>query len=463
MMDREDRHVSETKKMNKDSLIWLSAALAIACAGLLAVNLGGCNVTPGDDDDTAGDDDDDDATSGGIYDLQQSGFTDGDYVTLEGKIVTTPKAEEGFFIQEPAGGEYSGLYVFAYSDVLDQLDIAPGQVVTVSGTMTEFYDMTELTLTSTSDFEITDTTTPLTPEVLDSSALTAANAEPWESVLVETSGTVTSLDEWGNWEVDGNVKVDDLFYHVEPAVDATVNRVAGVMNYSFEEFLLEPRDADDVDVEGAAPTASTIYEIQQGDVAEDTVVSLEGVIVTTPLTEVYGSKCDKQGFWVQDPAGGEYSGVFVVFYIDSLPGFSVTPGDVVDMSGLYSEYYDLTSLVLQDAGNYSVVSSGTVPDPAVIADPCSFDEEAYEGVTIQIQNLTVSQTIDEVGYGQFEVNECLLVDSAFFEYTTCGDEDLTPDPPADQVITSITGPLTYGYDEFKIEPVDASSFEGWTP
>lgn len=460
-MEREDKHVSEITRKN-DSLIWLSAALAIACAGLLAVNLGGCNVTPGDDDDTTGDDDDD-ATGEGIYDLQQGGFEDGDYVTLAGKIVTTPKAEEGFWIQEPAGGEYSGLYVFAYSDVLDQLDIAPGQVVTVSGTMTEFYDMTELTLTSVGDFEITDTTTPLTPEVLDSSALTAANAEPWESVLVSTSGTVTSVDEWGNWEVDGNVLVDDLFYHVEPAVDATVNAVAGVMNYSFEQFVLEPRDADDVDVEGAEPTVSTIYEIQQGDVAADTVVDLEGVVATTPLTQVYGSKCDKQGFWIQDPAGGEYSGIFVMFYIDSLPGFSVTAGDVINLRGLLKEYYDLTSLILQDESNYTVVSSGAVPAPVVIADACNFDEEPYEGVLVQMQGLTVSQTIDELGYGQFEVNSCLVVDSAFFEYTTCGDEDMTPDPPSGQEMTSITGPLTYEYETWMIEPVDASSFEGWTP
>ena len=227
----------------------------------------------------------------------------------------------------------------------------------------------------------------------------------------------------------------------------------------------EACDGADQDCDGVADNdcVATVFDIQGGGVPDGSAVSLDGVVVTTSVTEPF-SYCSRRGFWVQEPGGGEYSGIFVLFEVAALPGFTVTPGDVVDLSGTYSEYYDLSEIQLADAADLTVISSGPAPAAHTIPDVCAVvDWEPWEGVYVTLENLTVSATITDIGYGQFEVDGCLLVDSLFFEYTDCGVQDLTPDPPFHQAITSITGPLNYGFSEYKIEPTGPGAFVGWTP
>ncbi len=439
------------------------ATLVVCLVALLGLGAS-CNLTPGDDDDDdAGDDDD---TSGGvtIYDIQQGDVAADEFVTLEGVVVTSPKAEEGFFIMDPDGGPYSGLYVFTYSDVLAMLEIEVGHTIDVSGTVSEFYDMTELTVTSADNVEVLDSGATVTPEQVTTADL-IADYEPWESVLIETSGTVTAgVDNYGQWAVDG-VLVDDMFYHAEPQLKATVNHVIGPLFYEFEQFKIMPRMEADVDVEGGVtPDPVTIYDIQQGNVTEDTVVLIEDVVVSTPLTQPYSS-CEIQGFWIQETAGGEYSGINVIFWLDTVEAPTIAAGDTIEsITALYQEAYDHSNLILQDENNLVISGSGPAPAPEVIADPCAVqDWEPYEGVLTQIQDLTVTGTIGDIGYGSFEVDSCLLVDSKFFEYTDCGSSDETPDPPMGQEITSITGPIKYTYEEWRIDPTGPAAFEGWTP
>jgi len=292
----------------------------------------------------------------------------------------------------------------------------------------------------------------------------AADYEPWESVPVQISGTVTAAaDQYGQWAVDG-VLVDDHFYHFEPAQGGTANKVAGPLLYEYDQFKVLPRDKDDVDVEGGTgPEVVTIFDIQQGKVTENSVVTIEGVVASTGLTEPY-SNCELQGFWIQEPAGGMYSGISVIFWPKSVTPPTLAAGDSLNITALYQESFDHTNLILQFEDNLEILGSGPAPAPEVVADPCAVkDWEPYEGVLTQVQNLTVTQTIADLGFGLFEVNGCLLVDSKFFEYTDCGSQDMTPDPPMSQAITSITGPMKYTYKEWKLEPYGPAAFEGWTP
>lgn len=216
---------------------------------------------------------------------------------------------------------------------------------------------------------------------------------------------------------------------------------------------------------GAAdPVTVTIPEIQQGTVPTKTRVRLESVVVTTPVTEPHSS-CEVRAFWVQDPNGGEHSGIAVKIWENVMPGFQVTAGTMVNLEGLYDEYFDVSNIVLQSAADLTVLSGTTAVTPKPVADACAVTLwEPYEGVLLELENLTVSKTIHQVGYGQFEVNGCLLVDSLFFEYTACGGtEDRTPDPPLGQPITSITGALHYTFGEFKLEPTGPGAFRGWSP
>ncbi len=116
--------------------------LLSACALALVA----CNLTP---DITTGDT----GTSSGapsIADIQQGVYIDGDDVRLDGVVVTSGITldGEGFFIQDPGGGEWSGLYIYLAGGS-EGLYLAVGDVITITGVVTEFYDLKTLRGTDT--------------------------------------------------------------------------------------------------------------------------------------------------------------------------------------------------------------------------------------------------------------------------------------------------------------------------
>ena len=450
-------------------LIGLPALVALACCAAL-----GCNLTPdgggvGDDDDSA------ELEGASIYDLHAGVYEEGDYLTFVAKIVTTPRGESGFYVQEPEGGQYSGLYVYTYDEALCECDVEPGNVVTVRGSYSEWHydsdndgEMTEITLTTAADFELLGRTDVPEPANVTIDDLSYANAEPWEGVLVEVEtplAVTAGVDSYGQWEVDG-LLVDAFFYDADPEVGATVNKLVGVIDYSFWSYHILPRDSEDVLFGDVGPAEIvTIPEIQQGDV-ESGRVQLVEVVVSSPLTVAYDD-CSRIGFFVQDPAGGPYSGIYVEFFDADIPDMAVTVGDVVTLTGVYSESFDMSLISLAAADDFEVVTTGGAgPDPLLVQDICSLDDdgiEAYEGVLIQVQQVTVtSENPDATDYGEFVVEDCLRVDDLFMN-TSCEGATAAPEPPLDQAIESITGLMHYAYDNFKLEPRDAGDFGGWTP
>jgi hypothetical protein len=120
---------------------------------------------------------------------------------------------------------------------------------------------------------------------------------------------------------------------------------------------------------------TTIPAIQMGMVAEDTRVTLRGVIVTGVWAE---------GIWVQTEAGGPHSGVNV-YVGDGFDG-GVSLGDVVDVEGKVAEYYEDTQVadaVITPRGMSleTSISSLTVSEAR---------DEAYEGVLVRLTNAVLS-------------------------------------------------------------------------
>jgi hypothetical protein len=459
--------------MNEHRFTLLTHLAILALTGVVTL---GCNVKPeGDDDDTSGDDDD--ATSVSIYDLHAGLIEQGEYVTLVDKIVTTPKGESGFYIQEPDGGEYSGLYIYCYDEPLGTIEVEPGYVVTVSGSFSEWHyesdldgEMTEITLTTAADYEVTAQTDAPAPVAVTIDDLAYENAEPWEGVLIDVAppmSVTAGPDSYGVWEVSG-VAVDSFFTTHDPEVGAGVEKLTGVVDYSFWSYHVLPRYETDVVFGDAVPAETyTVYEVQQGDAPEGPV-RLEDVVVTTPITQPF-SDCEFQGFWVQEQGGGPYSGIFVEFLVEDIAELTLQPGDVINVDGAYQEFYDVSELVIDSVEDVEVTGTAAEPDAIILDDPCVDEQtlEGYEGVLIQFFSsqapLQVTSTVDDIGYGQFEVNGCFLIDSLFFEYDDCGGTNMTPDPPAGTDIQAITGALHYSYSAYKLEPRGADDFLGWTP
>ncbi|HPQ68701.1 MAG TPA: hypothetical protein PKW95_06200 [bacterium] len=220
---------------------------------------------------------------------------------------------------------------------------------------------------------------------------------------------------------------------------------------------LDNGDAEDVektyDGSGVGVPA-TIYELQRGRVAAETRVLLSHVIVTTPLTD-YGD-----GFFVQEMEGGPYSGIYV--YVTGEASGEIRPevGDVVDIAGLYDEYYELSELTVSAIGDMEVLDNLGSPDPEVVdaRDLATGSDEAekWEGVLVRVEDVQVTEP--DLGWNEFEISGGAIVDDLFWP------PESAFIPPDDAQFDSITGAFTYTFEEYKICPRSAADFDGdWEP
>ncbi len=195
----------------------------------------------------------------------------------------------------------------------------------------------------------------------------------------------------------------------------------------------------------------TIYEIQDGTIATGMDVDVRGVVVTG----VSGN-----AFFAQEPAGGEYSGVYV--YIDAVP--TVAVGDEVDILGTTVEFNDLTEI---DASMGMVIPTGVTgidltPDVVTQADLAGMAAEPWECVLVRIEGAPLD-VVDLSGGSEFEVNGGGADDTRIdnFLYSIFDFPAMYPDFGLEASFTAIQGPLNFNFGTFKIAPRSAADFEGY--
>ena len=93
-----------------------------------------------------------------------------------------------------------------------------------------------------------------------------ANAEAWEGVLIQVTGSVTNADlgygEWALSDGSGDLAVDDAGYDaIDAGVVAADNQlqVTGALDYSFGAFKVQLRDAMDAQLYGCAVEGAANY------------------------------------------------------------------------------------------------------------------------------------------------------------------------------------------------------------
>jgi DNA/RNA endonuclease YhcR with UshA esterase domain len=427
-----------------------------ACVGFIA-DEGGTG-----DSETAGDGDGDGDPGGDttIYDLQLGMVGDGTNVTVEGVIVTSPvNVEDGLaFVEEPDAGQYSGISLYMWDEVVMATPLMPGDVVNITGEYKEFYEASQIIVKNPGDIVVVGSEAVPGPDTVTAADVARENldAEPWEGVRVCIDDAVVqdSNDGFGQYLLVGEALVGNAF--VDPLPNAnpggTFAQVCGSLHYSFNEFKVMPASPDDLSgYTTPMPTDATIPDIQQGMFEEGTFVTVTDVIASSGLTWSDGTDAS---FFVQDPAGGPFSGIQV--FVADTTGLTVAPGDQMTLTGTYTEYNDMSQIALGDASAIMVGSSGPAPTPAVV-DPAMIAtggamSEDYEGVLVSVENVMVTDENPDapMEYGEFVVTGGLRVDDEFFAMA-----DWTK-PAVGQSYASITGPLVYGFDNFKLEPRDAA-------
>ena len=173
---------------------------------------------------------------------------DGDSVAISDVVVTGIRASGGFFVQDPAAAEYGGLYVYDRGATT----VALGDVVSVVGTYTEYFGLTEIT-----DPTVTPTGSAAVPDPIEVDpcdvATGGARAEPLEGMLVVvrdvalTDANPDGTADYDEFEVGGCLRVDDFLWDAldQPASGAW-SSITGVALYSFDNAKIAPRAASDM-------------------------------------------------------------------------------------------------------------------------------------------------------------------------------------------------------------------------
>ncbi len=184
-----------------------------------------------------------------IYDIQYTTAGNGDS-PLNNQVVNTSGIvtgtyQYGFFMQDGTG-PWNGIYV------LDSVHTrALGDNVSLTGTVYEFFNMTEIKNVTAFTVVSSGNTLPVP------SAVTAAtvNSENVEGVLVKVTD-VTCIETnsgYGMWKVQqgsapaDTCKIHDLIYQYTPVLNTHYD-ITGPVYYSFNEYRIEPRDVNDVQI-----------------------------------------------------------------------------------------------------------------------------------------------------------------------------------------------------------------------
>ncbi len=163
-------------------------------------------------------------------------------------------------------------------------------------------------------------------------------------------------------------------------------------------------------------SATTIYDIQYTTAAGDGTYPslLSGQTVTTSGIVTATNYANGHGYVISMPEGGAWKGVLI--YENS---HSPAQGDLVQMTGLVTEYNGMTELTTITA--YQVLSSGNTMPPAVQVATSEACSEIYEGVLVQVQNAHV--TIGLNSYNEWTVSDgsgaCVFND-IFIDTTALG-------------------------------------------
>ncbi len=179
-----------------------------------------------------------------IYDIQYTTDPSGDSpmngqnVTVSGIVSAT--FFTGYVIAEESG-PWHAIYIYSQKNGPDV-----GDEVEVSGRVSEYYGMTEIS--NITAYTLLSTGNTVDPVVLDTQSV---SQEQYESVLVRVPDvTVTNLLDHREWQIsDGSAPArcdDKNDYMYFPQTGDYLQSVTGVVFYDFSNFKIEPRNTADI-------------------------------------------------------------------------------------------------------------------------------------------------------------------------------------------------------------------------
>ncbi len=212
-----------------------------------------------------------------IYQIQYTTLPSGDSPLKDSVVTTygivTASFASGYFIQDGTS-PWNGLYVYDNTHTP-----ALGDSITLGGTVSEYYNYTELKSITTYNTIATGKPVP-TPVNLTTNTV---KNEQYEGMLVKlTNAKCTYVHTTGWWKVfqgSDTCEIGKLMYPFPTAVIGNYYDVTGCVNYSFGNFTVEPRAMTDIEINNAIGenSLSNISIYPNPAVSELNIVNMEGV------------------------------------------------------------------------------------------------------------------------------------------------------------------------------------------
>ena len=426
-----------------------------------------------------------------IYDIQyvEDPDTDdasplnGQEVTIQGIVTAEFWGSDQYrymFVQDSEGPwngivcfEYGGWDSFSWVDETGTAHPGPaeGDEVTLTGTVEEYYNLTELTDVS-SGIVHGESESELTPSFISVSEI----GEAYEGCLIAVEDVVVTNPDlgYGEWEFsdgESTARCDDKWdYFYYPEEGHQLADIEGVLDYNFSNYKLQPRLARDV-VEDGITRIQRIQQVLYSDLMKtpyDTesdksyllgdTVTVEG-IVTMPTG--LSNAGDGVKFIFADRNGGPWSAV-LSYDPDSSAFPNLFEGDLVQLTGYVYEYTpqngeavsNMTELFITEPINIidfeqplpyvDTVQTGDLRWPT--------EAEQWGNVMVRIEDAVV--TNNNLTYDVFEADDGsgeILVDddsdslAAYFQEPPAG----VGPPPIGTFISSMEGWVYHHYGSYE--------------
>ena len=441
-----------------------------------------------------------------IYDIQyvsdpttdDASPLDGQTVTISG-VVTAEfwgSSSNRYLYVQDAEGPWNGVVCFEYNgwDTFDFVSstgiansVAEGDSVTVTGTVDEYYNLTEIV-------DVTDVivhgpaVNMISPAVVTTGQIMTggSDAEAYEGCLVKVDNVTVDNADLGNgeWSVtDGtnSMRVDDIWdYYYFPDSGQALAGVAGVMTYTYSNTKLEPRLARDVvEADGTPVRLQRIQQVLHSDLIKAGVdeesdmsymygdtVTIEG-IVTMPTGLSYAG--DGVKFIFQDEQGGPWSSI--LSYDPDSSAFPVLfEGDRVQCTGYIYEYStgpaNMTELFITEPVNILGVGVA-LPDTAdVNTGDLRWPTEAEQWGTVMVRATNAIVIQNDLPYGEWSIDDGtgkVNVDDDSDSISVW--QEAVGRPPVGSYVSSIRGWVYHHYGSnadstaYKIEPLYVADIE----
>lgn len=310
---------------------------------------------------------------------------DGQTVTVRG-IVTHVIPSSAFYIGDPEGGPWSGLYVY-HGNTSNAMTV--GDDVQLTGILDEYYNLTELT--SISSYEIISQGNPLPPALsLTTSQIAygSPTCEQYEGVLVKLTDVQikSGVDNYGQFKVAdvSNVQamIDNGLFNITGTYSINVNdwwyMIQGIVDYhSSAGFKINPRNANDMIKQDSIE--NSIITIQNTNAILNQVTPMN--VVTTKIKPAWGVLSYTMKFRF-NPTQIRYQGLetegTLTQYMPE-PTVSAT-NDTVSFTVVYQD-----GLIANDDGMVLI---------KLLFEPLTYGEALVDLVSFKYDNYTINSLTD---------------------------------------------------------------------